>query len=79
MSGLRLKKDMNMVPDTVDSEEFLVLVPNDTRDKFVDLFLLLGLQKILPSLNSKSHLNIDLRICICHMVPLLHFAPDGAF
>ena len=71
--GFEAQKDVNMVPDTVDSEEFLVLVPNDTRDKFVELFLVLGSQNILPTLNSKNHLNIDLRICICHRSPPVTF------
>jgi hypothetical protein len=55
-----------MVLHAVNPEEFLVFVSNDARDKFVEIFLMIGSQKILPSLDSKNQLDIDLRICICH-------------
>ena len=55
-----------MVRHTVDGEQFLPVTGNNTRDVFVKFFFSFRANEILAALNGEDHLDVNLRIGICH-------------
>ena len=55
-----------MVRHTVDDNEFLVLITYDARDVFVQFFLPALCNEVLPSLDCKHDMHIQLSVRIRH-------------
>src|SRR6267378_8714230 len=60
---------MYMICDTVDCDQLLSLILNNTGHILVDVLFQFRLDKRLPVANCEHRLNVDLGKCICHLPP----------
>ena len=57
---------MCVIGHTMDGEQFLALSGHDASNVFVKLFLPLKANQILPFLNGKDYLNVNLGVSVGH-------------
>src|SRR5207245_293215 len=64
--GLESNENMNMVRHSVNGDQLLFVVPDDTSNVLVKFFLELWADKRKPTVNCEHSLNVDLRVGVCH-------------
>jgi hypothetical protein len=57
---------MNVVSHTVDRDQFLALMANDSGDILVNLFFVFRANQALSALNGENDLDVNLRVGIGH-------------
>jgi len=64
------EEDVDMVCQSVDGDQLLLLVSHNARNVLAQFLLALPLNKALPTLHREYNLNVDLCVCICHFQSL---------